>query len=175
MRYSFLRPHPKPYIDADSRLLAIFLMITAGLIIAFSTFLWVRATRMQEAIDRMRTQEKAMQREMKSKKAQIIRIERLIEKYNAVETDNTLLKESIRNLFDLVPDQITLTRAILDRNGLVLYGVTPSKDIYNYLLAAPLKSVFKKSVTTFYPLKNGWYRFVSINEGSIETGSEADR
>jgi len=175
MRYSFLRPHPKPYIDADSRLLAIFLMITAGLIIAFSTFLWVRATRMQEAIDRMRTQEKAMQREMKSKKAQIIRIERLIEKYNAVETDNTLLKESIRNLFDLVPDQITLTRAILDRNGLVLYGVTPSKDVYNYLLAAPLKSVFKKSVTTFYPLKNGWYRFVSINEGSIETGSEADR
>ena len=175
MRYSFLRPHPKPYIDADSRLLAIFLMITAGLIIAFSTFLWVRATRMQEAIDRMRTQEKAMQREMKSKKAQIIRIERLIEKYNAVETDNTLLKESIRNLFDLVPDQITLTRAILDRNGLVLYGVTPSKDVYNYLLAAPLKSVFKKSVTTFYPLKNGWYRFVSINEGSIEAGSEADR
>ena len=172
MAYSFLRPNPKPRFDSDSRILAIFLVVTLFIIVAFSAFLWYRSDTMRREIAHMQRQEGIMKSRMAHKRAQIARIKRLVRKYDAIETDNDLLKESIRNLFDLVPDQITLTRALLDRNGLVLYGVTPSKDVYNYLLAAPLKSVFKKSTTTFYPLKNGWYRFVSINEGSIEAGSE---
>ncbi len=104
-------------------------------------------------------------------KNKIKRIEYLAKKYEAISSENTLLKESIQNLFDLVPNQITLTKAELDKKGLVLYGVTPSRDVYNYLLLAPLKSVFQRNVTTFYPLQNGWWRFVSVNEGSIEPGS----
>ena len=85
-------------------------------------------------------------------------------------SNNTLLKESMKNLFDLVPDQITLKKVEMDRNSLVLYGVTPTQDAFNFLLAAPLKSIFHTSQTTFYLTPQGWYNFVSTNKIIVEEG-----
>ncbi|WP_456450142.1 hypothetical protein [Hydrogenimonas sp.] len=174
MRYSFIHPKPKPKLDPESRILAVFLVVTLLLIGGFTLFIMLKKESMQSEIATMRQETAQLQRKSRRFKEEIARIERLAQKYETIQTNNTLLKESIQNLFDLVPDQITLTKAILDRDGLVLYGVTPSKDVYNYLLLAPLKSVFQRNVTTFYPLENGWWRFVSVNEGSIEAGSEVE-
>jgi Tfp pilus assembly protein PilN len=174
MAYSFTRPKPKPKLDAESRILAIFLAVTLLLIGGFTAFILYEKASMQKRIAVMQRETAQLEAKSRRFKTEIARIERLAQKYETIQTNNTLLKESIQNLFDLVPDQITLTKAILDRDGLVLYGVTPSKDVYNYLLLAPLKSVFQRNVTTFYPLKNGWWRFVSVNEGSIEAGSEVE-
>ena len=80
-----------------------------------------------------------------------------------VASNNIILKDSINNLFALIPDQIHLTRAKIDRDYLELYGYTPSKAIYNDLLMPPLKSIFNETTVVFYPLGNGWYRFVSKN------------
>lgn len=80
-----------------------------------------------------------------------------------VKTDNTVMKESIRNLFDLVPDDITLDKAELNNSSLILYGITPNKDTYEYMLHAPLRSIFHQTYTSFYPENNGWLRFVSTN------------
>ena len=80
-----------------------------------------------------------------------------------VQSDNVILKDSIQNLFTLVPDQIHLVRAEIDRNSLVLYGFTPNKAIYNDMLMPPLKSIFTETTVAFYSLGNGWYRFVSKN------------
>ena len=85
-------------------------------------------------------------------------------------SNNTLLKESMKNLFDLVPDQITLKKVQMEKNSLILYGVTPTQDTFNFLLAAPLKSIFHTSNTTFYLTKEGWYNFVSINKILGEDG-----
>ena len=174
MRYSFIQPRPKPWIDPESKILALFLIVTLLLVSGFSAFILIKKSTMRNETVSMRKETETLKKRSQAYRAQIDRIEHLAKKYEMISTNNTLLKESIQNLFDLVPDQITLTKAILDRNGLVLYGVTPSKDVYNYLLLAPLKSVFGRNVTTFYPLKNGWWRFVSVNEGSIESGSEVE-
>ena len=174
MRYSFIHPGAKSGIDPESRILAVFLVVTLLLISGFSAFVLLKKRSMQHEIVSMREQIRQLQSNGARFEKEIERIEKLARKYETNSTGNTLLKESIQNLFDLVPDQITLTKVTLDRNGLVLYGVTPSKEVYNYLLLAPLKSVFQRNVTTFYPLKNGWWRFVSVNEGSIETGSEVE-
>lgn len=80
-----------------------------------------------------------------------------------IYTSNTVLKESIHNLFDLVPEKITLSQALLKENELELYGVTPSKEVYEFLLLAPLRSIFHRSYTSYYPMPNGWYSFVSKN------------
>lgn len=80
-----------------------------------------------------------------------------------VKSNNIILKDSIGNLFALIPDQIHLTRAKIDRDYMELYGYTPSKAIYNDLLMPPLKSIFNETTVVFYPLGNGWYRFVSKN------------
>jgi len=174
MRYSFIHPKPKKKIDQESRILVIFLAITLVLILGFSVFILLKKQAMENEIATMRQETKQLKSKSARFRKEIARIERISEKYEMINTNNALLKESIQNLFDLVPDQITLTKAILDKNGLVLYGVTPSKDVYNYLLLAPLKSVFQRNVTTFYPLENGWWRFVSVNEGSIEAGDEVE-
>ncbi len=77
---------------------------------------------------------------------------------------NTILKDSIKNLFDLVPDQITLKSVIMKKNSLTLQGISPSKDTFNFLLGSPLKSIFQSSNTIFYLNNDGWYRFVSSNK-----------
>lgn len=174
MRYSFIHPKPKPKLDQESRILSLFLVVTLLLILGFTTFMLLKKRSMENEISTMKKETQMLRNKSERFKKEIGRIERLAQKYETIHTNNTLLKESIQNLFDLVPDQITLTKAILDKEGLVLYGVTPSKDVYNYLLLAPLKSVFQRNVTTFYPLDNGWWRFVSVNEGSIEAGSEVE-
>jgi len=174
MRYSFLHPKPKKPLDQESRILAIFLAVTLLLIFGFSAFILLKKRSMENEIATMKQETVVLKRKSERFRNEIVRIERIAQKYEMIHTNNTLLKESIQNLFDLVPDQITLTKALLDKEGLVLYGVTPSKDVYNYLLLAPLKSVFQRNVTTFYPLKNGWWKFVSVNEGSIEAGSEVE-
>ncbi|WP_456401585.1 hypothetical protein [Hydrogenimonas sp.] len=172
MSYSFIRPKRKPRLDSESRMVMLFLVVTLLLIFGFTTYILLKKRSMQSEIVSLQAQTETFHTQSREYREKIARIERLVQKYDTIATNNTLMKESIENLFDLVPDQITLTKAILDKNGLVLYGVTPSKDVYNYLLLAPLKSVFQRNVTTFYPLENGWWRFVSVNEGSIETGSE---
>ena len=170
---SFVRPEKKARLDQESRLFLLFLGISAAMIAAFVLFLWFKGAGMSDESRTMAEEAEKLKREHGLYEKRIARIEALAEKYEAIQTNNTLLKESIQNLFDLVPDQITLTRAILKRDGLILYGVTPTKEVYNYLLLAPLKSVFQSNATTFYPLKNGWWRFVSINEGNVDTEAEA--
>lgn len=81
-----------------------------------------------------------------------------------IYANNLVLKDSMKNLFDLVPDQITLHRVMMDKDSLVIYGTTPTKDTYNFLLAAPLKSIFHASETMFYLTPEGWYNFVSTNK-----------
>lgn len=174
MRYSFTRPKPKQFMDSDTKIVLVFLTVTILLTVGFVIFIMLKKGNFESDTLAMQKNIAKYRKENRIYKKEIKRIERLAQKFEAIQTKNTLLKESIQNLFDLVPDQITLTKAILNKNGLVLYGVTPSKDVYNYLLQAPLRSVFHRNDTTFYPLKNGWYRFVSINEGGIETGNGVD-
>ena len=81
-----------------------------------------------------------------------------------IYAQNSILKESIKNLFDLVPDQITLDKVIMKKDSLTLYGISPSKDTFNFLLGSPLKSIFQSSNTIFYLNSDGWYRFVSSNK-----------
>ena len=87
-----------------------------------------------------------------------------IESANDIFTSNSILKQSLHNLFDLVPDSITLEEVFMDKNSLIIRGITPTKDVFNQLLASPLRSIFTTSNTSFYQSKNGWYGFISTNK-----------
>jgi hypothetical protein len=80
-----------------------------------------------------------------------------------IYSNNSVVKNSIKNLFDLIPAQITLTNVVMHKEELIVQGITPTKDIYNFLLAVPLKSIFTNSSVEFYRMKNGNYTFRSIN------------
>ena len=163
MRYSYIRPREKSMLTPEIQLLAVFFGIT--IIMLFFTYFFLLFKDYQFTNDRIETteQKERAQVEIKNMQQQIEFIEKESYLAERIFTKNEVLKDSIANMFDLVPPRITLSEAQLLDNGLVLYGITPNKDVYNFMLQAPLRSIFHRTYSSFYPAENGWIRFVSTN------------
>ncbi len=163
MKYSFIAPRSKRFISDEMRLSFFFFAVSIAMVIGAYLFLLYKTLHFKEEHTSFSQTIKEIEVSTHSLEKKIGVIESEVKMHEQIATDNTVLKESIRNLFDLVPDQITLTRAELDEKSLILYGITPNQDIYNFMLQAPLKSIFNRTYTSFYPIENGWYSFVSSN------------
>jgi len=172
MKYSYIKPRKKTPFTPDVQLIITFFAITIIMLLSTYAFLLFKdysfSSERKEFIQSRITLEKSID-DMDKQIAYIKKQKALSEK---IFTQNMVLKDSIANLFDLVPERITLSRAELLKNGLILYGITPNKDIYNFMLQAPLRSIFQKTYTSFYPEKNGWLRFVSTNYINEDEGEE---
>jgi len=161
--YSFTKPKPKPLFQEDTKLWLIFISIAFSLYILFGLFLGIKAYLFKKDIKNFKNEIIVLNKKIKNLKQQknfIIKEKTL---YEDIMVKNTLLKQSIQNLLDLIPDPITLNACKFDKNKLILYGITPSKDIYNLLMLPPLESIFNETNTYFYLMPNGWYRFKSEN------------
>lgn len=163
MKYSYIKPRKKTAFTPEVQIVFTFFAITLAMLFLTYAFLLYKAYTFEN-------EKKEIIEHRKELKANIARMEsqiNFIEKQKAlaekVFTQNMVLKDSIANLFDLVPQRITLSEAKLLKNGLILYGITPNKDVYNFMLQAPLRSIFHKTYSSFYPAKNGWLMFVSTN------------
>lgn len=163
MKFSYVSPRKKSALTQDVQLLLTFFTIT--LIMLFSTYAFLLYKNYSFNTNKKNI---AMQREelevsLDKMKVDIAYIEKQKIVAERIYTQNTVLKDSINNLFDLVPLRITLSEAQLLKNGLILYGITPNRDVYNFMLQAPLRSIFHKTYSSFYPAENGWIRFMSTN------------
>jgi hypothetical protein len=161
--YSFTKPKIKPIFAEDTKLWLLFISAVSVLMIFFSLFLAFEAYKNQK--------------ETKNLKNQIIKNNQIIKKFNKkinfinkektlytnIMVNNQLLKDGVKNLLDLIPDPITVTNVQIKKDSLIIYGITPTKDVYNLLLIPPLKAIFNQIHTNFYQMDNGWYRFKSIN------------
>ena len=163
MKYSYIEPRKKTPFTQEVQLVVAFFSIT--IIMLFSTYLFL----LYKDYNFQKDQNQILAKQVELKKS-ITNMKQKIEFINKQEalgeqiyTQNSVLKDSIANLFDLVPQRITLSEAKLLKNGLILYGITPNKDVYNFMLQAPLRSIFQETYSSFYPTKNGWLRFVSTN------------
>ena len=174
MKYSYIKPRKKTPFTTDVQLIVTFFSITIIMLLTTYAFLLVKDysfSNQREALVQKRMDLERNIEDMDNKIAYIKKQKALCEK---VFTQNMVLKDSIANLFDLVPERITLSRAELLQNGLILYGVTPNKDVYNFMLQAPLRSIFQKTYTSFYPSENGWLHFVSTNYINEDENEELD-
>jgi len=174
MKYSYIVPRKKSPITPELQIVFTFFLITLVMIFLTYAFLLYK----DYTFEKDKTTIIAQTKELKANIKQMQNHIRFIQKQKAfsekVFTQNMVLKDSIANLFDLVPQRITLSRAKLLKNGLILYGITPSKDVYNFMLQAPLRSIFHKTYTSFYPAKNGWFMFVSTNYMDAVQNEELD-
>ena len=163
MKYSYIKPRKKSLFTPEIQLLVVFFGITIFMLLSTYLFLLFKDYRFtQDRLDIIEQRvETATEIELIEKKIIFIQKEQALSE--SVFTKNTVLKDSISNMFDLVPQRITLSEAQLLEDGLVLYGITPNKDIYNFMLQAPLRSIFHRTYSSFYPAQNGWLRFVSTN------------
>lgn len=91
-------------------------------------------------------------------------LETQVQQIQGIRKENTALITALENLFNLIPDQITINSITLDQNALVIKGITPSKELYVFLLESPLKAIFAESRVDFFVLPSGWYNFVSVSK-----------
>ena len=163
MMYSYIKPRKKSLFTPEMQLLSIFFGITIFMLLGTYLFLLFKDYRFtQDRLEIIELREEAsMEIDLIEKSIVSIQEEKVLSE--TIFTKNTVLKDSISNMFDLVPQRITLSEAKLLENGLVLYGITPNKDIYNFMLQAPLRSIFHRTYSSFHPAENGWLHFVSTN------------
>ena len=163
MIYSYIEPRKKSIFTEDIQLLITFFTITLSMLFITYAFLFYKDYSFSVQKKESLAKQEAIISHVEKLKQNIVKIEDQKSLSEKVFTKNSVLKDSISNLFDLVPVRITLSRAELLENGLILYGITPNKDVYNFMLQAPLRSIFHRTYSSFYPAKNGWLRFVSTN------------
>jgi hypothetical protein len=163
MYRSFIKPRHKSFITPQLRLVLFFFAVTLLMLISTYAFLSYKTYSFSNKIENARISIEDFNQSLAKFDKEIESINYKFTQSEEIYTSNTVLKESIKNLFDLVPDRITLAKAQLDKNSLILYGITPNKDVYEFMLHAPLRSIFHRTYSSFYPLENGWYHFVSTN------------
>lgn len=162
MRYSFIQARSKNILKTDTKLWLVFTCVMMGGLLGGDYYLSLKAHELQT----QETERKANMADLKSINKDLEKnLDELkfdVDKINDITTKNTLLKETVENIFDIVPDQIVLSRVELTTNTLVIQGFTPTKDVYEYMLYPPLKSIFKTTKTSFTPTAGG-YIFVCVN------------
>jgi hypothetical protein len=163
MIYSYIKPRKKSALSQEIQLMLSFFAITIVMLLLTYLFLVYKDYTFTKDLKVVVASQSSLEISLAGMKKEIAYIEKQKEFSERIYTKNSVLKDSISNLFDLVPQRITLSEAILLEKGLVLYGITPNKDIYNFMLQAPLRSIFHRTYSSFYPAQNGWYRFVSTN------------
>jgi len=163
VKYSYIQPQRKTPVTPELKLLLTFFSITIFMLLSTYIFLIFKDYSFIQTQKDITQKKAQLDTTLKDMQNQIQHIDAQHLLAQKIYTQNSVLKDSISNLFDLVPERITLSEAQLLKNGLILYGTTPNKDVYNFMLQAPLRSIFHKTYTSFYPLSNGWYNFVSTN------------
>ena len=164
MRYSFIKPRKKEIIDNISKMWLAFITLVVVILFGFDLLIKLKVHSLHKQTKNYITKAKEADNISKKLQKKILFLTKEKSIAEEIYAQNSVLKDSIKNLFDLVPDQITLSKVIMKKDALILYGISPSKDTFNFLLGSPLKSIFQSSNTIFYLNSDGWYRFVSSNK-----------
>lgn len=163
MKYSYIQARRKSVLTEEMQLMLLFFGITFAMLFVTYGFLIFKDYRFGVQKEQMQLQKEQTALEIEKMREQINFMKQKQALGERVFTQNSVLKDSITNLFDLIPERITISEAKLLKNGLIFYGITPNKDVYNFMLQAPLRSIFHETYSSFYPYENGWLRFVSTN------------
>lgn len=163
MSYSYISPRKKSLFTKDFWLMLTFFSITIVMIFGAYGFLLFSDNQFKNQKIQMLSQNEQLQKDIKTTKSKIAVVEKQSSVAQHIFTRNGVLRDSIKNLFDLIPNTITLSEAQITSNALILSGITPNQDVYNFMLQAPLRSIFHRTYSSFYPAQNGWLNFVSTN------------
>jgi Tfp pilus assembly protein PilN len=162
--YSYINPRNKPLISKAAKIWMIFGFIILGGLAGYTIYLFSKTSKMQELIDDRSKTKNTLLSSISDLEDEykILKMKKMLS--SEIASSNTLLKKSVKNLFDLVPEQIMFEKVVMKRDRLEIEGITSTKDAYRLLLEPPLKSIFDKSEVSFkFDGRIGRYRFKSIN------------
>ncbi|CAM2813486.1 hypothetical protein [Helicobacter burdigaliensis] len=164
MNYSFTQPNAKTLFKKVTKIWWGYIFLTLFIVVGFVATLKVQEYLMYSKLQTILQEQKDAIATIKNYQNTLEIEQKKVDFSSYLAKHNTLLEESVQNLFSMIPEQITLRKVQMNKEELILYGTTPSKQIYTFLLEVPLRSVFHQSKADFYRLPNGWYNFVSISK-----------
>ena len=171
--YSFIKPQKKPIFSLFSKIWMLFISTVVLIFAAVNLFVELKSGSLRNETQISKQKQDQIKEQIKQTDELTALLKQRRDSANEILASNAVLKQSVRNLLDLVPSSITLNEIAMDKNSLVVKGTTPSRDVYNMLLATPLKSIFNTSNTSFYQLDSGWLNFISTNKtDSLEGKNE---
>ncbi|WP_169754136.1 hypothetical protein [Campylobacter curvus] len=164
MTFSFVTPEPRPLLSIFSKLWILLISFVFAMLLVINFFIVYKNYSISQNTQKLAIEQEHLNQRSTQTDELTARLSTQIDAAMDIYTSNSILKQSLHNLFDLVPDSITLEEVFMDKNSLIIRGITPTKDVFNQLLASPLRSIFTTSNTSFYQTKNGWYGFISTNK-----------
>lgn len=164
MKMSFMPARKKSLFSSYTKSWILFLFLTVVMMVILQFAIGIMAQKMNEETIAIENSRVKLEKKISLINKKIEFTTKEVEFIEKLYDKNNYLKSSLKNLLDLIPTQITLTKIFMEKDSLVLYGVTPTQDVFKFLLEAPLKSIFHTSDTVFHLGKNGWYNFVSTNK-----------
>ena len=142
MRFSFIVPEPRPLISIFSKIWLSLISFVFVALLATNFFILYKNYSIEKNINFLSNEQKELSQKIVTTDEILAKLAVQIESANDIFTSNSILKQSLHNLFDLVPDSITLEEVFMDKNSLIIRGITPTKDVFNQLLDSPLRSIF---------------------------------
>lgn len=173
--YSFIKPQKKPFFDLFSKFWLLLIATSVLLFAIVNLVVELKSNSLLNDVQISRQKQEQTKEQIRQTDELTALLKQRRDSANEIAASNAVLKQSLRNLLDLVPSSITLTEIAMDKNSLIIKGTTPSRDVYNMLLATPLKSIFSMSNTSFYQLDSGWLNFVSTNKTDNLEGKNEQR
>lgn len=173
MTYSFIKPQIKPLISLFTKIWVLFFTVCVGVIFSIYSFANNRFLVMSAQIAAKKEDAIALQEGIRQNDGMF---ELLTQRKDlslsilGANGTNAQIEKVIKNLFGFVLEtgSIRLEHLYMSKDTLELKGITPTKELFALLIQTPLKSIFDESVVSYYPLKNGWFKFTSINKSNRE-------
>lgn len=169
MNYSFVKPKLKPVFNLYTKIWIILFSFGVIFISVISLIFFIKIKIIDFQILNMKQEVVISKKKIAMAKLDyeiLYEKKQIADFINSDNGSNSYLKESVKNLFDLIikTKYIKLDYIAYDKNSLQLRGITPTKEMFALLVETPLKSVFDESYTDFYKLENGWFRFSNSNK-----------
>lgn len=159
MKYSLTHARPKQLLGTDTRLWWLFILGLVALFVVIKLVVSIHTAGVQAETEEYKKARVAYEAQIAELEGKTRFVLEEVELVSRVSGRNKVIKDSLINFFDLVPDQIYLTDLQITPKTLRIKGYTPSKEVFNYLLRPPLESIFQRTEASFYPIGNGWFAF----------------
>ncbi|MBS9778910.1 MAG: hypothetical protein KGV58_01215 [Campylobacteraceae bacterium] len=180
MSYSLIEPKIKPLFSNFTKLFLIPIFLSIFSIIGIDEYLHVKTNlkstnipNLTQQIDIKKVPEKKDSQVKKpiqqesTKKVNLAQVEQNPANKQLlvnISKSNQVLRNELKGIFDAIPKDIILLKAVFDRNSLVLKGLMPAFDTYNSSLLPFLKSKYNYNKSSFFIDQDLRYGFDSSSE-----------
>lgn len=170
MKYSFTKPISKHIFKLATKIWVFYFIVAFGILMYFRVVLVLQTEDLKEDQELMRVEQEYIKQLNNVLAKENERLYYELDVITQIKDQDEKLRQQIRNILNMIPEQVEIHEIRFDNNRLFIRGLTSSKEIFENLLQSQLRAVYSKSESSFYELPSGWYNFESISQTAENDG-----